>query len=378
MSQTKTKIAANGGKRADGSVRLAGNAKKPKVRKKRKHRVLIVVLCSLFTIILALFILAKMTIKPPEITPPVPTPTPPQTNQQKPTPKPDDNEEDTPVDVEPTEPGLVRKDDFYTFLLVGTDKAGSNTDVLMVVSFDTKNKQINAINIPRDTLVNVKRKVKKINAAYSAGGMDNLKKEVSTLIGFEPDFYMMVDLKGFVAIVDAIGGVDFDVPVNMDYDDPSQDLSIHFEKGFQHLDGEDALKVVRFRHNNTGSKYGMGYARQDLDRIQTTQKLLTAIAKKMLSPANLPQTLLKLDDLVRIVIDNLDTDLKLGEILWLAKEGLKIDTDEGLHFYTLAEDSAMYQGLSYVFVDEEKALELINSTINPYTTDIKDLDVIHP
>jgi len=379
MSQTKAKSAANGGKRADGSVRIAGVAKNHKNgHKKRKHRILPFVFLSLLILAIAAFTFIKMTVRPPEITP-VPTPTQPQQpNEPDPTPGKNDEAPDDQIDVEPTNPGLVRKDDFYTFLIVGTDKAGANTDVLMVASFDTANNQVNVINIPRDTLVNVSRKVKKINAAYSVGGMDNLMEEVKSLIGFKPDFYMLVDLKGFVNLVDAIGGVDFNVPVNMDYDDPTQDLSIHFEKGLQHLDGQAALEVVRFRHNNAGSKYGPGYARQDLDRIQTTQKLLTAVAKKMVSPQALPQTLLKINDLVEIAEENLDTNLKFGEMLWLAKEALGVDTAEELHFYTLAEDSAMYKGLSYVFVDEEKALELINSTINPYTTDIEDLDVIHP
>jgi anionic cell wall polymer biosynthesis LytR-Cps2A-Psr (LCP) family protein len=180
----------------------------------------------------------------------------------------------------------------------------------------------------------------------------------------------MVDLKGFVALVDFIDGVDFDVPVNMNYDDPTQDLSIHFEKGMQHLEGQEALEVVRFRHNNDGT----GYLRQDLDRIQTTQKLIKTVAKKMITP----KTLFKLNDLVEIAEENVDTDLKFGELLWIAQEALGVDTEEGIHFYTLSEKSSMYQGLSYVFVDENEALELINSTINPYTTDITDLDVIDP
>jgi len=127
---------------------------------------------------------------------------------------------------------------------------------------------------------------------------------------------------------------------------------------------------VRFRHNNDGT----GYPREDLDRIQTTQKLLTAIAKKMINV----KTLLKLDELVDIAVDNLKTDLDAGEILWLAKEALGVDTENGLHFHTYAEHSCMYKGLSYVYAEEDEALALINSSINPYTTDITDLDLIKP
>ena len=86
------------------------------------------------------------------------------------------------------------------------------------------------------------------------------------------------------ALVDAIGGVDFDVPINMDYDDPIQNLSIHFKKGVQHLSGADALRVVRFRHNNDGS----GYGSEDLGRMATQQKFLKAVAKKMLTARQYP------------------------------------------------------------------------------------------
>ena len=70
------------------------------------------------------------------------------------------------------------------------------------------------------------------------------------------DFTVTVDLDGFAALVNAIGGVDFEVPISMNYDDPYQDLHIHFSAGMQHLSGAEALKVVRFRHNNDGSGYG--------------------------------------------------------------------------------------------------------------------------
>lgn len=360
------------GREKSGSGISNGNhaAKKPGARK--KHLGFIVVLCIIFILAAVIYITYKQTVKPPEIKPPetTPTPTAPK-GDEKPgkdnsTPAPENT--DAPDDVE--EPKLERKEGFYTFLIVGIDKVGSNTDVLMVASFDSVNKEAHVINIPRDTIVNVERKVKKINAAYAKGGIENLKEEISTLIGFKPDFYMMIGLDGFVNLVDAIGGVDFNVPIDMDYDDPSQDLSIHFKKGLQFLDGKSALEVVRFRHNNDGS----GYPREDLDRIKTTQKLLTTVAKKMV---NL-KTLLKINELVDIAVKNLKTDLTAGEMLWLAKEALGVDTENGLHFYTYAEQSCMYNGLSYVYAEEEKALALINSSINPYTTDITDLDLIKP
>ena len=88
------------------------------------------------------------------------------------------------------------------------------------------------------------------------------------------DYTVCVDLQGFVALVDAIDGVPFDVPIDMNYEDPYQDLYIHIPKGYQTLSGTNALKVVRFRE---------GYASQDIGRMETQQKFLKAVAKKMLT-----------------------------------------------------------------------------------------------
>lgn len=371
MSGKATKLTSASGKRVEGAARAANggtaSANGGKAPAKKKGRKGPVVFWTMLILAVLLYIGYRATIKPPKIGE---DPQIDNTQQENNDTQNNDTEGDEPAVVVPEDPSLDRKDGFYTFLIVGTDKAGANTDVLMVASFDTVNKEANIVNIPRDTLVNVSRKVKKINAAYSVGGMDNLLEEVSTLIGFEPDCYLMVDLEGFVALVDFIDGVDFDVPVNMSYDDPTQDLHIHYEKGLQHLEGQEALEVVRFRHNNDGT----GYLRQDLDRIQTTQHLLSTVAKKMLTPA----TLLKINSLVEIAEENVETDLQFGEMLWIAKEALGVNAEAGIQFHTLSEQSTMYQGLSYVYVEEESALELINSTINPYTADITDLDVIQP
>ncbi len=106
------------------------------------------------------------------------------------------------------------------------------------------------------------------------------------------DFYVAVDLNGFIELVNAIDGIDFEVPINMNYDDPAQNLHIHFSAGQQHLDGEEVMEVVRFRHNNDGS----GYPMQDLDRIKTQQAFLKAVADKLFSL----QSVIKIPEFARI------------------------------------------------------------------------------
>lgn len=174
----------------------------------------------------------------------------------------------------PTPTPLVRKDGFYTFLLAATDEGGGNTDTIMVVGYDTANQEMGVVSIPRDTLVD--RKIPKINSVYASDGIDGLKDVVSDLIGIPIDHYVTVNLNGFQRLVNAVGGVDFYVPCDMNYDDPTADppLSIHYSEGMTHLDGQEAMEVVRFRHNNDGSGY------TDVGRSQTQQKLLIAVGKK--------------------------------------------------------------------------------------------------
>ena len=126
-----------------------------------------------------------------------------------------------------------RKEEFYTFLLVGRDTGGGgNTDTLMVMAYDIPNQTLNVMSIPRDTMVNVPWDIKRINSVYNYApyydkdGIQFLKEEVSYLIGFQPDYTIVVEWEAVGELVDAIGGVEFDVPIDMNYDDPTQNLSL--------------------------------------------------------------------------------------------------------------------------------------------------------
>ena len=165
-----------------------------------------------------------------------------------------------------------RKEGVYTFLLVGTDMDDGNTDTIMVVSYDTKNQDINIMSIPRDTMINEKWDIKKINSIYSRTGnsIDSLANRVQKLIGFKPDFYVKVELEMFVELVDLVDGVEFDVPQDMNYDDDWQDLHIHLKKGVQTLNGKDAMGLVRFRR----------YSEGDIKRVEVQQNFIKALIKE--------------------------------------------------------------------------------------------------
>ena len=265
-----------------------------------------------------------------------------------------------------------RKESFYTILVGGLDNRNGGSDTNLLVAVDAKNGTINVLSLPRDTLLNVSWSVKKLNNAYHHGGFERTQTEVSNLLGIPVDFYVTVDLTAFVELVDAIGGVDFEIPVDMDYDDPYQDLHIHFPAGMRHLNGEDALKVVRWRQNNDGS----GYPTADIGRIGTQQAFLLAAARQTLQFSNLD----KLPDFAEIFHQNVSTDLKLTNILWLGEQALSCGS-EGISFHTLPGDGAgWYNGGSYYILDDLATLELVNTYFNPYTRDLTldDTDILVP
>ena len=259
--------------------------------------------------------------------------------------------------------GLQRKKQCYTFLLLGTDDGNGNADTLMVATYDVKNQKVGVVSIPRDTIV-VRdwSNYPKINGAYGKGGVELVRREVSDLLGIPIDFYLKVDIKAFVALVDEVDGVDFDVPVNMNYDDPAQNLSIHYTKGMQHLTGQQALEVVRFRHNNDMTGYS------DVGRTQTQQKLLTAVAKKVLSWGSVP----KITSFVNIFAQYVDTDLELSEMAYFATQAIYLDLETDLSAKTLeGRGDAKYNGYTWCYeLDAEQTLADINAMLNPYTTDV--------
>ncbi|MBR3570163.1 MAG: LCP family protein [Oscillibacter sp.] len=249
-----------------------------------------------------------------------------------------------------------RKDGFYTILLAGVDDHNGGSDTVIFVGVDAKNNRIFGVSIPRDTKAVINGKPYKINAAYKMGGMELLAQTVSEQMAVPVDYTVRVDLEGFAALIDAVGGVDFDVPIDMDYEDPKQNLEIHISKGLQHLDGESALKVVRFRHNSDGT----GYGDEDLGRIRTQQNFLRTAAKSLLSLSSLT----KLDDFARIFQKYVKTELTLPNLAWLAKEAFAARND-GIQFATLP---GTWKS-PYIYTDRQGALELINAHLNPYKED---------
>ena len=183
-------------------------------------------------------------------------------------------------------------------------------------------------------------------------------EDVSNLLGIPIDGYIKVNIKGFITLVDYLGGVDFYVPCDMDYDDPAQDLFIHYTAGQYKLGGQQAMEVARFRKNNDGSGYS------DIGRTQTQQKLLVALAKKVLSW----DSLTKINGFVEIFNKNVATDLTLDNMMYFAGQAVKLDPSASVETATLpGRGDAIYHGSTYCYeLDPDGTLETVNRLVNPY------------
>ena len=160
----------------------------------------------------------------------------------------------------------------YYCLIIG--KSQNLTDTLILAVYDPKNQEASMLSIPRDTFIgdnlSTATSWDKINAIYQTDdGAEKLLEEVRELTGINVRNYVVIDTAALKALVDAIGGVEFNVPIDMSYDDSKQNLHIKLKAGLQMLDGDKAEQVVRFRHNNNGTTYPSEYGEEDIGRMKT-------------------------------------------------------------------------------------------------------------
>ena len=307
------------------------------------------ILTIISAIIVILYLGFKVAIKPPQ---------PIQSEQVQPA----EEELVKPEDLLPKDPNaLERRKDVYTILLAATDAEGFRTDTMMVMTYDVKNQKVGVVSVPRDTITQ-RPQGKNPRLVYGPGGVEERREDISKMLGIPLDYYVKVDIRGFIALVDYLGGIEFYVPCDMNYDDPYQNLSIHFKEGTRNLTGKEAMQVARFRKNNDHTGY------TDVGRTQTQQALLVALAEKVLSWNSLP----KMKGFIEIFNEYVDTNLKISDMMYFAAKALELDPATGVETTTLeGKGNAKYHGHKYCYeLDREKALDTINRLINPYTRDL--------
>jgi len=184
-------------------------------------------------------------------------------------------------------------------------------DVMLLVKFDPQTKKLTMLSIPRDTRTEIEGYgIKKINSSNVLGGPALSAKSASKLLGgVAIDRYVRINVLGVGKLIDALGGVTVNVPEDLKYQDDSQHLYINLKAGKQHLDGDKALQLLRFRNDGRG----------DIGRIQRQQVLMRALMDEALNPG----TLVQLPKILEVVKEHIDTNLTVEELLALVGFGVR-------------------------------------------------------
>lgn len=259
---------------------------------------------------------------------------------------------------------LKKKDIKVNVAVFGVDKDGTRTDVMFVVHFDSEQKRTSLVSMPRDTRVKFAPDVisymeennrryqspYKLNSIHAYAGKEDgakvLVKQLEYILGVEIDHYVKIDTDAFRKIVDAIGGVEVNVPQNMFYEDPVQDLYINLKAGRQLLDGDKAEQLVRFRH------YPMG----DIARVEVQQQFLKAFAKKVTSSENIIKNI---PNYIKMLYTDVETDVTMADALKYVNYIDSVDTTK-IKMETLPGVPQDINGESFYIYDEEETEEMVD------------------
>lgn len=247
-------------------------------------------------------------------------------------------------------------DKIYCLLLGQSQKL---TDTIMVASYDPNTQEAALLSIPRDTFVGESKayasSYDKINAIYSWKGVEELLEDVNEITGLNVEYYLKVDTEALKVLVDEIGGVYFDVPIDMHYTDKKQNLYIDLKAGYQLLDGDKAEQVVRFRHNSDGSTYPYEYGGEDLGRMKTQRAFLTALLEQTIENMDISKIFSFLDIAEKYVVTNLNFNTIKDYVPYM------IDFDiDNLKTATLPGVPEYANGVAIYAADEDETEEVIN------------------
>ena len=252
---------------------------------------------------------------------------------------------------------------------VSTDQEGvALTDTIIVASYNPNTQKAVLLSIPRDSFTgtNTKRAVAsdKINALYNIT-RDPMKtvEAVNELTGLDLQYYAIVQTEALIELVDAIGPIEYYVPTDMNYDDTSQDLHIHFEEGLQEIDGQAAEELLRFRKNNDGTSFPEEYGDNDVGRMRNQREFITAVVEQTVKLENIT----KLGTIIDIASRNLITNLDFNILKDYLPYAVEFST-ENLQTASLpgtVPNLNQTNGVSIYVVDEEETEQLVTELFYP-------------
>ena len=260
--------------------------------------------------------------------------------------------------------------EFQVLLMgVSTDQAGvSLTDTIMIASYNPNSQRAVLVSVPRDSFTGTNQKrakaSDKINAIYNLT-KDPMKtvNAVNELTGLDLKYYAIVQTEALIELVDALGPIEYNVPIDMDYDDPTQDLHIHLKAGVQQIDGEKAEQLLRFRKNNDGTTFPSDYGDNDIGRMRNQREFLTAVVQQTAKLGNIT----KLGSILDIASRNLITNVDFNALKDYLPYAVEFSTENLLTESLPGEvpDLSKTNGVSIFVVDEEETKQMIKELFFP-------------
>lgn len=239
----------------------------------------------------------------------------------------------------------------YVLLLgISKDINVNLTDTIMVAAYNPNMQKATIMSISRDTFVGSNeanaKATDKLNSIYSQYGVEGILKRVNKITGLDIEDYVIINNNAVVEIVDAIGGVEFDVPIDMKYDDPTQDLHIDLSKGMQKIDGQKAEWLLRFRHNNDGTSYPASYGDNDIGRMRTQREFIKEVVKQTIDVKNV----FNIKSLINTIYKNIEISMDRQELFAYISCVAEFNVDN-LKSYAFPTESKKCNGLWFEIYD---------------------------
>lgn len=254
-----------------------------------------------------------------------------------------------------------RENASYNILCCGTDVATGLSDTIVLVHL-APDGAVSAVQLPRDTYIEYNGTATKLNACVHNLGPAGAAKVLETALCIRIDYTVSVSTAAFAAVVDAVGGVWADIPFDMDYDDPYQNLHIHLKAGKRVLNGEEATQFVRYRS---------GYANGDLGRLDAQKQFLLSLYRTVREKLDFASVTKIITD----VFPQVTTDMPLQDCLYFARRVLEQNTAASALTLLTAPGKALWTeqtATSYYVLGRKAMLDAVNTYLNVFDKDIPD------
>lgn len=254
------------------------------------------------------------------------------------------------TDITEEAPKTMKKKEPFSVLLLGVDERSNDSgrsDTMIVITVNPEKQTMKMLSIPRDTRTEIigHDTVDKINHAYAFGGVPMAMDTVENLLDIPLDYYVFINMEGFLQIIDTLGGVTIQNDMDLTYD------SYHFPKGELSLNGDEALIFSRIRYEDP---------RGDFGRQIRQRQIIEAVMKK----ASTPSVILKASDMLDVVGDNVRMNFTVKDLIQLQSIYKKMDSSiEQLSFE--AEGGKMIDHIWY-YVPDEKELQQIQTELKTH------------